>query len=1187
MNDMNENNNSYNIKNYSDDELYKILNLDNDVSDRILEAKILELYKKYNNLGSEAGNKLSKFFKDMHSYFFSTSEDVVENFQTENDNNNDSIENQIDTSFNNNNDIINDENKDDEQIILTKEVTTSKGKSNPLILQTIRRVVSIDSQYRDDKSKIATEFTFNLSEPLKDVVSISLYSVQIPYTWYTVNSNFGSNFFILKGDSPGINSGNFEFKVEITPGNYTAENLVIAINNSFQTIKSTTNDLSFSDTAISYNENNQLTTMNIFIEQNYWETSYYLDFINWTQSYDILKRRNESIAAFFGFQERIYYFDTLISYRDSIGGLKNTNYIGSEDTIKTFWIDSNSNTFKIIRYKGTELYEENVSTEDISMDITLDLNWSTDLSGSVFSREEIVNSLNRVLSQNIKLSYDSQISRINANENELGYNEIEVLSKSYYSLKIFFDRETTNNDLGLKTYVEFPDESNIPDGYNNIWVGKNSCFRFREEKNELSHLLSEYPTIPLTTNKYPILRNPYIELRCKKEYFNIPMNNYKFTLENSYNIDNAYRFVDGSGNRVHDVSYNFELDESNLKYSVYRKDEDGDYIDFDGNKITQVDSLYPEFKDINGYTLNNYINILNLELKSQNDETKNSRNLSGDFIMENSTFLITDNSEIGFNVDIKKKFRTDQFFIILTDDSFLIKTLGYNKDDFLDLSNNILETIVGYNPIYTVFKNHEKGHLLMTIYPKNDHGNKNMPPIEVFIPFLGDSIFYFSIEEMQESISTAISETLDYESDTNTLSNTKLSFVSYNNDSFKSILNLDIQKILTENDFDVIAVDPGYNFGLEVDVISWREHLYFLDIVLDTNQGLSLSNESLTYTEAKLGSRMIFDTISITSINNTLKLIPYLNGVQDNYNTNDIILTIDVGEYNRDQLIEKLNQLLQENPLTSNSKIKTILGKSSSGVTRTYSDFRIEIRKQFNASDYKIIFYDPFSFAACYPGVQSVRTATFDNTLGWTLGFRQYTTYYIRSYTSDSNNYYKLIGNTTVSTDLYNYLLITLDDFNQNHLNDGLVTIADKDRDISNPAYADKSKYKCDPSTGRIVYETVRNEDGNQLTQAQLYSISEIANNKISTVGENTENYGDGPFVKDVFGIIPIKTAALRNGNVYVEFGGTLQNQERKYFGPVNISRMAVKLLSDKGDVMNLNGSNWSFSLIAEQLYTG
>ena len=40
------------------------------------------------------------------------------------------------------------------------------------------------------------------------------------------------------------------------------------------------------------------------------------------------------------------------------------------------------------------------------------------------------------------------------------------------------------------------------------------------------------------------------------------------------------------------------------------------------------------------------------------------------------------------------------------------------------------------------------------------------------------------------------------------------------------------------------------------------------------------------------------------------------------------------------------------------------------------------------------------------------------------MGFREYTIYYIRSLTPDSNGLYKLVGNTTVSTDLYNYLLI-------------------------------------------------------------------------------------------------------------------------------------------------------------------
>jgi hypothetical protein len=71
----------------------------------------------------------------------------------------------------------------------------------------------------------------------------------------------------------------------------------------------------------------------------------------------------------------------------------------------------------------------------------------------------------------------------------------------------------------------------------------------------------------------------------------------------------------------------------------------------------------------------------------------------------------------------------------------------------------------------------------------------------------------------------------------------------------------------------------------------------------------------------------------------------------------------------------------------------------------------------------------------------------------------------------------------------------------------------------------------------------------------------------------------------DIFGIIPIKTAGLQAGSTYVEFGGTLQNQERMYFGPVNIHRMTIRLLNDRGDLVDLNNTNWSFSLVCEQLY--
>jgi hypothetical protein len=83
----------------------------------------------------------------------------------------------------------------------------------------------------------------------------------------------------------------------------------------------------------------------------------------------------------------------------------------------------------------------------------------------------------------------------------------------------------------------------------------------------------------------------------------------------------------------------------------------------------------------------------------------------------------------------------------------------------------------------------------------------------------------------------------------------------------------------------------------------------------------------------------------------------------------------------------------------------------------------------------------------------------------------------------------------------------------------------------------------------------------------------------------NDKYYSNGPFAKDVFAIIPLKIAGQQQNTPYVDFSGTLQNQERMYFGPVNIHRMTVKLKNDRGELVDLNNANWSFSLICEQLY--
>ena len=54
---------------------------------------------------------------------------------------------------------------------------------------------------------------------------------------------------------------------------------------------------------------------------------------------------------------------------------------------------------------------------------------------------------------------------------------------------------------------------------------------------------------------------------------------------------------------------------------------------------------------------------------------------------------------------------------------------------------------------------------------------------------------------------------------------------------------------------------------------------------------------------------------------------------------------------------------------------------------------------------------------------------------------------------------------------------------------------------------------------------------------------------------------------------------------VFVLKGDDLVENERAYFGPVDIERMRVKLIDDKGNPINLNGLDWSFTLCVEELY--
>jgi hypothetical protein len=177
------------------------------------------------------------------------------------------------------------------------------------------------------------------------------------------------------------------------------------------------------------------------------------------------------------------------------------------------------------------------------------------------------------------------------------------------------------------------------------------------------------------------------------------------------------------------------------------------------------------------------------------------------------------------------------------------------------------------------------------------------------------------------------------------------------------------------------------------------------------------------------------------------------------------------------------------------------------------------------------------------------------------------------------------------------YLILVIDDYNQNHINNGLVSITELSKTLKMPTYYSPDlPYICvgqqntTTTTNTSSFDKYSVNFGSYpqlvpsaprtLTQSQIYTINEIIKNN----DQNTSYRIKAPTTTDVFAVIPVK-GGLSLGDIYTEMSGSLQDFKRSYFGPVDIDRMRIKLLDDKGNVLNLNGCDWSITLISENLY--
>jgi photosystem II stability/assembly factor-like uncharacterized protein len=570
--------NIYDINSYTDPELLDILDL-NSPSDRELEARIIFLIKKYENMQNQSGNQLANFFNDIYKHFFDIDD-------SDDDNNNeyeyydDKMENNLIEGFDNTQlDAIDEKVINQKQnqtppqnqifkqltnttdIGYTKTLNYTPDKLNPLLQETIKRIISIDSQYRENKRSLSTEFTFNLSEPLKDVVSLKLYSIQIPYTWYTISNNYGSNIFYLKGNSPGINNGNHDISINILSGNYSPSELITAINNGIQKIKNDLTDISFGNTNIEYNNITSLSTINIDLKKIYNESSYYLNFPYWTDILNDNNSRLKSIPSYLGFDNKDNYPCIVKSLYTKIN---------IDDYLNAFYINNDNNYFTIIKYHGPNNYIEGVSVVDISFNIFLSKT-------GIINRNDLIIDLNNQIASNKYLNSESSIVKVDIND-ELNNN----FGKSYFQLKIKANRYTTNNFINSKIVVIFPTET-LTNGYLKIWTGLNSCFSFENTINETNKIISnKSPVLFFDTTKKNSFSETYIDFKCIKPYYDNAENNIYIKIPNGdntiieyiekvNNILNNTTNVFGPGTKIElingYININFNINKSVLQYS--------------------------------------------------------------------------------------------------------------------------------------------------------------------------------------------------------------------------------------------------------------------------------------------------------------------------------------------------------------------------------------------------------------------------------------------------------------------------------------------------------------------------------------------------------------------------------------------------------------------------------------------
>ena len=235
-----------------------------------------------------------------------------------------------------------------------------------------------------------------------------------------------------------------------------------------------------------------------------------------------------------------------------------------------------------------------------------------------------------------------------------------------------------------------------------------------------------------------------------------------------------------------------------------------------------------------------------------------------------------------------------------------------------------------------------------------------------------------------------------------------------------------------------------------------------------------------------------------------------------------------------------------------------------------------------NLTNIKIQWYRPSaSITLCVEGGGVGQKI--DYNLGFLLGFR------LQEYIIQPTQ--KATGEALLDLLGPKYFLLSLDDFMNSKPNQDLVTMTSNKANFSLPSYYNKETMSLDlndpclpqfnlPEVGCRA-QTINRDLSSNLTQKQRYTVDQI---KLAMTGKPADRY-TSPASTDVLHRIPIPNTAISSFGTLTYINPRPDLTKRVYFGPVNLSAFRVRLLNDKGYLVNLNNMDWSFSLQVRMLY--